>query len=151
MYLNQSDFESDIYQLLDFMQAPMLYWFVFFFFKLQSSWRALIYLLKLAEVFAKDGMSFLASCQSLVSRPWVIDDLDLFKLKWSRKSWKKVYLFFLPFSLAELIFLSTLNPYSLWQNFNIFNWLYFCRSYWETCMYDALLCGHALTRSFLLL
>ncbi|KAL8160637.1 hypothetical protein V2J09_002174 [Rumex salicifolius] len=44
---------------------------------------------KLAEVFSKDGMSFLASCQSLVPRPWVIDDLDTFKLKWTKKSWKK--------------------------------------------------------------
>lgn len=35
-------------------------------------------------------MSFLASCQNLVSRPWVIDDLDAFKVKWSKKSWKKV-------------------------------------------------------------
>jgi hypothetical protein len=45
--------------------------------------------LKLAEVFSKDGMSFLASCQNLVPRPWVIDDLDAFKVKWSKKSWKK--------------------------------------------------------------
>lgn len=48
---------------------------------------------ELAEVFAKDGMSFLASCQSLVPRPWVIDDLDNFKLKWTRKSWKKAVIF----------------------------------------------------------
>ncbi|RVW48346.1 Uncharacterized protein CK203_069555 [Vitis vinifera] len=47
---------------------------------------------QLAEVFSKDGMSFLASCQNLVPRPWVIDDLDSFKLKWTRKSWKKVVL-----------------------------------------------------------
>lgn len=45
--------------------------------------------MKLAEVFARDGMSFLASCQNLLSRPWVVDDLDDFKLKWSKKSWKK--------------------------------------------------------------
>ncbi|RYR06844.1 hypothetical protein Ahy_B05g074163 isoform A [Arachis hypogaea] len=44
---------------------------------------------QLAEVFSKDGMSFLASCQNLVPRPWVIDDLDKFKAKWSKKSWKK--------------------------------------------------------------
>ncbi|GFZ00371.1 pantothenate kinase [Actinidia rufa] len=44
---------------------------------------------QLAELFSKDGMSFLASCQNLVPRPWVIDDLDAFILKWSRKSWKK--------------------------------------------------------------
>ncbi|KAI5431990.1 hypothetical protein KIW84_035940 [Lathyrus oleraceus] len=44
---------------------------------------------QLAEVFSKDGMSFLASCQNLVPRPWVIDDLDAFKVKWSKKSWKK--------------------------------------------------------------
>ncbi|XP_058779306.1 damage-control phosphatase At2g17340-like [Vicia villosa] len=48
---------------------------------------------QLAEVFSKDGMSFLASCQNLVSRPWVIDDLDAFKVKWSKKSWKKVIIF----------------------------------------------------------
>ncbi|KAG0473615.1 hypothetical protein HPP92_015472 [Vanilla planifolia] len=48
---------------------------------------------QLAEVFAKDGMSFLASCQNLVSRPWVIDDLDIFKAKWTKKSWKKAVIF----------------------------------------------------------
>ncbi|GAB4838679.1 hypothetical protein Ancab_028224 [Ancistrocladus abbreviatus] len=48
---------------------------------------------QLAEVFSKDGMSFLASCQNLVPRPWVIDDLETFKLKWSKKSWKKAVLF----------------------------------------------------------
>ncbi|XP_043697135.1 damage-control phosphatase At2g17340-like, partial [Telopea speciosissima] len=48
---------------------------------------------QLAEVFAKDGMSFLASCQNLVPRPWVIDDLDTFKLRWSKKSWKKAVIF----------------------------------------------------------
>jgi len=45
--------------------------------------------LKLAEVFSKDGMSFLASCQNLVPRPWVIDDLEAFKVKWIKNSWKK--------------------------------------------------------------
>ncbi|MBA0631733.1 hypothetical protein Godav_000577 [Gossypium davidsonii] len=44
---------------------------------------------KLAEVFSRDGMSFLASCQNLVPRPWVIDDFDTFKAKWNKKSWKK--------------------------------------------------------------
>ncbi|TYK08134.1 DUF89 domain-containing protein [Cucumis melo var. makuwa] len=48
---------------------------------------------QLAEVFSRDGMSFLASCQNLVPRPWVIDDLDTFKLKWSKKSWKKAVIF----------------------------------------------------------
>ncbi|CAJ2666904.1 unnamed protein product [Trifolium pratense] len=48
---------------------------------------------QLAEVFSKDGMSFLASCQNLVPRPWVIDDLDAFKVKWSKKLWKKVIIF----------------------------------------------------------
>ncbi|GMH02894.1 hypothetical protein Nepgr_004733 [Nepenthes gracilis] len=48
---------------------------------------------QLAEVFSKDGMSFLASCQNLVPRPWVIDDLDNFKLNWSKKSWKKAIIF----------------------------------------------------------
>ncbi|KAM3003220.1 hypothetical protein FF2_033604 [Malus domestica] len=44
---------------------------------------------QLAEIFSKDGMSFLASCQNLVPRHWVIDDMDAFKLKWTKKSWKK--------------------------------------------------------------
>ncbi|XP_027365183.1 uncharacterized protein At2g17340-like isoform X2 [Abrus precatorius] len=47
----------------------------------------------LAEVFSRDGMSFLATCQNLVPRPWVIDDLDTFKMKWIKKSWKKVIIF----------------------------------------------------------
>ncbi|CAK9168176.1 unnamed protein product [Ilex paraguariensis] len=47
----------------------------------------------LAELFSKDGISFLASCQNLVSRPWVVDDLDTFILKWGRKSWKKAVIF----------------------------------------------------------
>ncbi|XP_015571856.2 damage-control phosphatase At2g17340 isoform X2 [Ricinus communis] len=48
---------------------------------------------QLAEIFSRDGMSFLASCQNLVPRPWVIDDLDTFKVKWSKKSWKKAVIF----------------------------------------------------------
>ncbi|KAF3325548.1 pantothenate kinase 4 [Carex littledalei] len=48
---------------------------------------------KLAEMFAKDGMSFLASCQNLLPRPWVIDDLDAFKSKWTQKTWKKAVIF----------------------------------------------------------
>ncbi|GAV81817.1 DUF89 domain-containing protein [Cephalotus follicularis] len=48
---------------------------------------------QLAEVFSKDGMSFLASCQNLVPRPWVIDDLDMFKVRWSKKTWKKAVIF----------------------------------------------------------
>uniref|UniRef100_A0A2P2J7E7 Pantothenate kinase n=1 Tax=Rhizophora mucronata TaxID=61149 RepID=A0A2P2J7E7_RHIMU len=48
---------------------------------------------QLAEVFSKDGMSFLASCQNLVPRPWVIDDLDTFKVKWGKKPWKKAVIF----------------------------------------------------------
>ncbi|KAL3655616.1 hypothetical protein CASFOL_000012 [Castilleja foliolosa] len=48
---------------------------------------------QLAEVFAKDGMSFQASCQNIVPRPWVIDDLDNFISKWSRGSWKKAVIF----------------------------------------------------------
>ncbi|XP_020399257.1 pantothenate kinase 4 isoform X1 [Zea mays] len=57
---------------------------------------------QLAEVFAKDGMSFLASCQNLVSRPWVIDDLDAFKSKWTKKSWEKVAAAFLNLSACHL-------------------------------------------------
>ncbi|KAL1554536.1 pantothenate kinase [Salvia divinorum] len=48
---------------------------------------------ELAELFAKDGMSFQASCQNLLPRPWVIDDLDKFVLKWGRHSWRKVIIF----------------------------------------------------------
>ncbi|GAY46161.1 hypothetical protein CUMW_094880 [Citrus unshiu] len=48
---------------------------------------------QLAEVFSRDGMSFLASCQNLVPRPWVIDDLETFKVKWSKKAWKKAVIF----------------------------------------------------------
>ncbi|KAK6141106.1 hypothetical protein DH2020_025161 [Rehmannia glutinosa] len=48
---------------------------------------------QLAELFAKDGMSFQASSQNLVPRPWVIDDLDNFISKWNRKSWKKAVIF----------------------------------------------------------
>ncbi|CAN1156555.1 Damage-control phosphatase At2g17340 [Linum perenne] len=47
---------------------------------------------QLAEIFSKDGISFLASCQNIVPRPWVIDDLEAFKVRWSKKSWKKVVL-----------------------------------------------------------
>ncbi|KAM2888377.1 hypothetical protein FF1_012111 [Malus domestica] len=32
---------------------------------------------QLAEVFSNEGMSFFVSCQNLVPRPWVIDDLDV--------------------------------------------------------------------------
>ena len=45
--------------------------------------------LKLAEVFSRDGMSFSVTCQNLVTWPWIIDDLESFKMKWSKKSWKK--------------------------------------------------------------
>jgi len=48
---------------------------------------------QLAELFSKDGISFMASCQNLVPRPWVIDDLDTFIMKWGRKSWKKAVIF----------------------------------------------------------
>ncbi|XP_020526328.1 uncharacterized protein At2g17340 isoform X2 [Amborella trichopoda] len=48
---------------------------------------------QIAEAFARDGMSFRASCENLVARPWVIDDLDIFKSKWSTKSWKKAVIF----------------------------------------------------------
>ncbi|XP_039040215.1 damage-control phosphatase At2g17340-like [Hibiscus syriacus] len=48
---------------------------------------------QLAEVFSRDGMTFLATCQNLVPRPWVIDDFDTFKAKWNTKSWKKTIIF----------------------------------------------------------
>ncbi|KAI3795643.1 hypothetical protein L1987_38299 [Smallanthus sonchifolius] len=47
----------------------------------------------LAELFSKDGISFLASCQNIVPRPWVIDDLDAFISKWGKKPWKKAVIF----------------------------------------------------------
>lgn len=48
---------------------------------------------ELAETFAKNGMSFQSTCQNLMPRPWVIDDLDAFKGKWGKKSWNKVVIF----------------------------------------------------------
>ncbi|XP_047151979.1 damage-control phosphatase At2g17340-like isoform X1 [Vigna umbellata] len=48
---------------------------------------------QLAEAFSKDGVSFLSTCQNLVPRPWIIDDLETFKVNWSKKSWKKVIIF----------------------------------------------------------
>ncbi|PWA60907.1 hypothetical protein CTI12_AA373690 [Artemisia annua] len=48
---------------------------------------------QLAELFSKDGMSFLASCQNIVPRPWVIDDLDTFISKWAKRAWKKAVIF----------------------------------------------------------
>lgn len=33
------------------------------------------------------------SCQNLVPRPWVIDDLDKFIANWCKKSWKKAVIF----------------------------------------------------------
>uniref|UniRef100_A0A1J3E3U0 Damage-control phosphatase ARMT1-like metal-binding domain-containing protein n=1 Tax=Noccaea caerulescens TaxID=107243 RepID=A0A1J3E3U0_NOCCA len=49
---------------------------------------------QLAEVFSRgDGISFLASSQNLVPRPWVIDDLDDFQANWIKKRWKKAVIF----------------------------------------------------------
>lgn len=48
---------------------------------------------QLAELFASSGISFLRSFEKLLPRPWVIDDLEQFKLQWLRKSWKKVVIF----------------------------------------------------------
>uniref|UniRef100_A0A1J3ITC0 Damage-control phosphatase ARMT1-like metal-binding domain-containing protein n=2 Tax=Noccaea caerulescens TaxID=107243 RepID=A0A1J3ITC0_NOCCA len=49
---------------------------------------------QLAEVFSRgDGISFLASSQNLVPRPWVIDDLDNFQANWIKKRWKKAVIF----------------------------------------------------------
>ncbi|ESQ50778.1 hypothetical protein EUTSA_v10022748mg [Eutrema salsugineum] len=49
---------------------------------------------QLAEVFSRDGgISFLDTSQNLVSRPWVIDDLENFKAKWIKKRWKKAVIF----------------------------------------------------------
>jgi uncharacterized protein with ATP-grasp and redox domains len=50
-------------------------------------------ILKLAEVFSRDGISFLATSQNLVPRPWVIDDLNKFQAKWVKKPWKKAVIF----------------------------------------------------------
>ncbi|KAL2325201.1 hypothetical protein Fmac_024259 [Flemingia macrophylla] len=49
-------------------------------------------MLKLAEAFSRDGVSFSSTYQNLVPQPWVIDDLDTFKINWSKKSWKKARL-----------------------------------------------------------
>ncbi|KAG4911048.1 uncharacterized protein At2g17340-like isoform X2 [Glycine soja] len=48
---------------------------------------------QLAEVFSRDGVSFSTTCQNLVPRPWIIDDLETFRIAWSKKSWKKVIIF----------------------------------------------------------
>ncbi|KAL2644420.1 hypothetical protein R1flu_012007 [Riccia fluitans] len=48
---------------------------------------------QLAEKFEEKACSFEESCQQLLPRPWVIDDLDQFKQKWLRKSWKKAVIF----------------------------------------------------------
>ncbi|CAL5208138.1 unnamed protein product [Lathyrus oleraceus] len=48
---------------------------------------------ELAEVFSRDGMSFSTTCENLLPRPWIVDDLDALKMRWSKKSWKKVLIF----------------------------------------------------------
>ncbi|EFJ08842.1 hypothetical protein SELMODRAFT_447908 [Selaginella moellendorffii] len=48
---------------------------------------------ELAEMYKSDGMSFVKSVEKLLPRPWVIDDLDKFKLMWLRRSWKKAVIF----------------------------------------------------------
>ncbi|CAJ2628237.1 unnamed protein product [Trifolium pratense] len=48
---------------------------------------------QLAEAFSRDGMSFSVTCETLLPRPWIIDDLDTLKMRWSKKSWKKVIVF----------------------------------------------------------
>ncbi|KAG2293734.1 hypothetical protein Bca52824_040403 [Brassica carinata] len=48
---------------------------------------------QLAEVFSRDGLSFLATSQNLVPRPWVIDDLDSFQSNWFKNRWKKAVIF----------------------------------------------------------
>ncbi|XP_004495428.1 damage-control phosphatase At2g17340-like [Cicer arietinum] len=48
---------------------------------------------QLAEAFSRDGMSFSVTCENILPRPWIIDDLDTFKMRWSKKSWKKVVIF----------------------------------------------------------
>ncbi|KAK3013151.1 hypothetical protein RJ639_008574 [Escallonia herrerae] len=81
-------FAGNIFDLGSAQFAPFQYLF------LLSGWISTCNLTwawrnRLAELFSKDGISFLASCQNLVPRPWVIDDLDAFILRWGRKSWKK--------------------------------------------------------------
>ncbi|CAN6482248.1 unnamed protein product [Victoria cruziana] len=48
---------------------------------------------QLAEMYEKDGITFLTCCHNLLPRPWIIDDLDMFISKWSTKSWKKAVIF----------------------------------------------------------
>ncbi|PNX69033.1 hypothetical protein L195_g056493, partial [Trifolium pratense] len=35
---------------------------------------------QLAEAFSRDGMSFSVTCETLLPRPWIIDDLDTLKM-----------------------------------------------------------------------
>ncbi|KAI5397760.1 hypothetical protein KIW84_063540 [Lathyrus oleraceus] len=60
---------------------------------------------ELAEVFSRDGMSFSTTCENLLPRPWIVDDLDALKMRWSKKSWKKasVVLIFVDNSGADII------------------------------------------------
>lgn len=48
---------------------------------------------KLAEIFESTGSNFQDSFEKLLPRPWVLDDLDIFKQKWICKPWKKVCIF----------------------------------------------------------
>ncbi|KAG0575436.1 hypothetical protein KC19_5G003900 [Ceratodon purpureus] len=48
---------------------------------------------QLAEIFESTGSNFQDSFEKLLPRPWVLDDLDLFKQKWLRKPWKKAVIF----------------------------------------------------------
>jgi len=48
---------------------------------------------QLAEIFESAGSNFQDSFEKLLPRPWVLDDLDLFKQKWIRKPWKKAVIF----------------------------------------------------------
>lgn len=48
---------------------------------------------QLAEIFESTGSNFQDSFEKLLPRPWVLDDLDIFKQKWICKPWKKAVIF----------------------------------------------------------
>ncbi|KAI3753016.1 hypothetical protein L2E82_25060 [Cichorium intybus] len=48
---------------------------------------------QLANLFSKDGMSFLVNCQNIVYRSYAIDNLDTLIPKWGKKPWKKAVIF----------------------------------------------------------
>ncbi|KAG4975040.1 hypothetical protein JHK87_031861 [Glycine soja] len=70
----------------------------------EQGFRDIFKKIKLAEVFSRDGVSFSITCQNLVPQPWIIDDdLETFRMAWSKKSWKKAIIIFVDNSGADII------------------------------------------------